>query len=127
MQLTPGGVHMRELIDNAPDLVDQPRGVSYSWPVIASGVERTYSLTTATESVRSPVYRACALLSLVWGKHWLPRSGPHLAAIKCYVSHVSSLSAAASLGCAGLRVLPLLWPVCAEVGYKVMIGAWIEA
>jgi hypothetical protein len=74
VQLTPGGVCMRELLVRAPDLIDKPVMGRYSWPLIASGVERTYRLAVADERVRTPVRQACALLSLFWGRHWLPRS-----------------------------------------------------
>jgi hypothetical protein len=81
VQLTPGGVQMRELIRESPYLIDPPGWQLESWPIIASGVVRTYSLAGADAAVRCAVHRTCALLSLFWEKdYWLLRSGPRVTA-----------------------------------------------
>ena len=76
VQLAPGGVRMREFSGPTRARIDQPSPFCYSWPVAASGTIRTYDAEVALYRCRHEVYRACALLSLLCDRYWLPRSGP---------------------------------------------------
>lgn len=69
---------MREAVGSGPDSIDHP-GPRYSWPVIASGTVRTYGQAAAQRIARSLIYRACALVSLIWAEYWLLRTEPRIA------------------------------------------------
>lgn len=83
--LEPGGVQMRERSGSTPADVSQylpgypsldlPR---HSWPVIASGTARSYDAFAADRKARFDAHRTCALLTLLWREHWVPRAGPQI-------------------------------------------------
>ncbi len=77
--LTPGGIQMREWVGSGPAEIRQRRA-GYSWPVIASGIVPTYDGTTADLLAKFVVQWTCALLTLLWRQHWLPRIGPQVIA-----------------------------------------------
>jgi hypothetical protein len=78
VELAPGGVHMRELSGFARGRIDAPWPERRTWPVIASGRVRSYSWSYADYQAQGQVHRVCALLSLISGIWWTPRSGPRV-------------------------------------------------
>ncbi len=74
--LTPGGVRMREMAGHSGGRIDRPWPARYTWPVIASGTEHTYSWELAEHLARKRAHRTCAVLSVILGTCWIPRSGP---------------------------------------------------
>lgn len=80
VMLVPGGVQMREFSGLARARIDSSGMFRYSWPVVASGVVRTYSPFAAEYQARRDAYRVCALLTLSRGTYWLARGGPRVLA-----------------------------------------------
>jgi len=73
VRLTPGGICMREQVFS--DRIGGS-GIRHSFPVIASGQFSTYVWDRAALVAELCLRRTCALLSLVTGKVWIPRSHP---------------------------------------------------
>ena len=98
VHLAPGGVCMREQVFSERL---GGSGVRHSFPLVASGQFSTYVWDRAALIAELCLRRACALLSLVTGEVWIPRSRPRPA-------HRRSRAAA---GPGGIRYVPLL-PAC---------------
>jgi hypothetical protein len=75
--LEPGGIQMRERAGSTQADIS-PYLPRYSWPVIASGSVRSFHPLAADTKGKFDVHRACALLTLFWREHWLPRTGPQV-------------------------------------------------
>ena len=73
VHLVPGGICMRELI---PGERTGSSGYRHSFPVIASGQVSTYEWGRGALAAEVCLRRACALLSLLTGAVWVPRSHP---------------------------------------------------
>lgn len=73
VHLAPGGVCMREQL-----FTERlgGSGIRHSFPLIASGEYTTYVWDRAAQIAELCLRRACALLSLVTGALWIPRSPP---------------------------------------------------
>jgi hypothetical protein len=74
VRLTPGSICMREQVSS--ERIGGP-GIRHSFPVIASGQFSTYVWGRAALIAELCLRRTCALLSLVTGEVWIPRSHPH--------------------------------------------------
>lgn len=73
VHLVPGGICMRELI---PSERTGGSGYRHTFPVIASGQASTYEWSRAALAAEACLRRTCALLSLLTGAVWVPRSHP---------------------------------------------------
>jgi hypothetical protein len=73
VQLVPGGICMRE---QAPSDRAGGSGLRYSFPVVASGQVSVYAWGRAALAAEVCLRRTCALLSLLTGAVWIPRSHP---------------------------------------------------
>jgi hypothetical protein len=73
VHLVPGGICMRELI---PSERTGGSGYRHTFPVIASGHASTYEWGRAALAAEACLRRTCALLSLLTGAVWVPRSHP---------------------------------------------------
>jgi hypothetical protein len=79
VRLTPGDVCMRELVtsERKAGFRHGDGGFRHSFPVIASGQVRTYAWGPVAMVAELCLRRACALLSLVTGEVWIPRTPPY--------------------------------------------------
>jgi len=73
VHLVPGGTCMRELV---PSERTNNSGYRHSFPVTASGQVSTYEWGRAALAAEACLRRTCALLSLLTGVVWVPRSHP---------------------------------------------------
>jgi hypothetical protein len=73
VHLVPGGTCMRELV---PSERTGSRGYRHTFPVIASGRVSTYEWGRVALAAEACLRRTCALLSLLTGVVWIPRSHP---------------------------------------------------
>ena len=73
VHLAPGGIWMREQV---PSERTGGSGIRHSFPVIASGHVSTYVWDRAALTAEVLLRRTCALLSLLTGAVWIPRSHP---------------------------------------------------
>ena len=74
VHLASGGVCMREQLFT--ERLGGGFGVRHSFPLIASGEYKTYVWDRAAQIAELCLRRTCALLSLVTGAVWIPRSHP---------------------------------------------------
>jgi hypothetical protein len=79
VRLTPGGMCMRELgtSERKAGFRHGVGGFRHSFPIIASGEVRTYAWERAGLTAELCLRRTCALLSLVTGQAWIPRTPPY--------------------------------------------------
>ena len=79
VRLAPGGICMRELVTSERRIGFRHGvgGFRHSFPVIASGQVRTYAWSHAALAAELRLRRVCALLSLVTGQVWIPRTPPY--------------------------------------------------
>ena len=73
VRLTPGGICMREQVFSERI---GGSGIRHSFPLVASGQFGTYVWDRAALIAELCLRRTCALLSLVTGEVWIPRSHP---------------------------------------------------
>ena len=73
VHLAPGGIWMREQV---PSERTGGSAIRHSFPVIASGQVSTYVWDRAALTAEVCLRRTCALLSLLTGTVWIPRSHP---------------------------------------------------
>lgn len=73
VHLVPGGVCMREQVYT--ERLGET-GIRHSFPLIVSGAYTTYVWDRAAQIAELCARRACALLTLVTGEVWIPRSHP---------------------------------------------------
>ena len=79
IRLTSGGMCMRELVisERRAGFRHGTGAFRHSFPVIASGQVRTYAWDHAALTAELCLRRTCALLSLVTGQVWIPRTHPY--------------------------------------------------
>ena len=79
VRLAPGNVCMRELIvsERRDGFRHGVGGFRHSFPIIASGQVRTYAWGPVAMFAEVCLRRTCALLSLVTGEVWIPRTPPY--------------------------------------------------